>query len=98
MTEFLVLTSHHSKQPTREKVIMQAVIEAAEAAGVEKIIKKRGNVYCTGIYINYGNIKSLLYNDWEKKYSEKRIYDILMNSIRLSPGLVKRNKVVLALA
>jgi hypothetical protein len=96
--EFLVLTSQYLKQPERERIIMQAVIEAAETVGIERIIKRRGNVYCTGVYISNGEGKSLLYNDWEKNWDQKKVYDNIMASIQLSPVLGKSNQLILTIA
>jgi hypothetical protein len=96
--EFLVLTSQYLKQPERERIIMQAVIEAAETIGIERIIKRRGNVYCTGVYVSNGEGKSLLYNDWEKNWDQKKVYDNIMASIQLSPILHKNNQLILTIA
>jgi hypothetical protein len=96
--EFLVLASQYLKQPERERIIMQAVIEVAEAVGIERIIKRRGNVYCTGVYVSDEKGKSLLYNDWEKKWDQKKVYNNIMASIQLPPDLSKNNQLVLTIA
>jgi hypothetical protein len=98
LMEFLVLSSQYVKQPERERVIMQAVIEAAETVGIDRIVKRRGNVYSTGVYVNDGKGKSLLYNDWDKKWDPKRVYDSIMASIQLSPGISKKNQLILTIA
>jgi hypothetical protein len=77
---------------------MQAVIEAAEAVGIRRIVKRRGNVYCTGVYVSDGEGKSLLYNDWEKNWGEKKVYDSIMASIRFSPVRGENNQLVLTIA
>jgi len=96
--EFLVLTSQHSKQPERERIIMQAVIEAAETIGIERITKRKGNVYCTGVYVNDGEGKSLLYTDWEKNWDQKKIYNSIVTSIQPLPAPSKTNELVLTIA
>ena len=96
--EFLVLTSQYLKQPERERIIMQAVIEAAETVGIERIIKRRGNVYCIGVYISNREGKSLLYNDWEKNWDQKKVYDSIMTSIQPSPIQSKSSQLVLTIA
>jgi len=96
--EFLVLSSQYVKQPERERVIMQAVIEAAETVGIDKIVKRRGNVYSTGVYVNDGKGKSLLYNDWDKNWDQKKVYDSIMASIQLSPVIGKKNQLILTIA
>jgi hypothetical protein len=88
--EFLVLASGFVKQPERERVILEAVIEAAEEIGADRIVKRRGNVYSTGVYITDGKTKSLLYNDWDKDWDRKKIYENIMASIRFSPVLSQR--------
>jgi hypothetical protein len=96
--EFLVLSSQYVKQPERERVIMQAVIEVAETVGIERIVKRRGNVYSTGVYVNDGKGKSLLYNDWDKNWDQKKVYDSIMASIQLSPVINKKNQLILTIA
>lgn len=96
--EFLVLTSRYIRQPERERVVMQAVIEAAETVGIDRIVRRRGNVYSTGVYINNGEGKSLLYNDWEKDWDRRRVYDCIMASIQLSPVLDQRHQLVLTIS
>jgi hypothetical protein len=95
--EFLVLSSQYVKQPERERVIMQAVIEVAETVGIERIVKRRGNVYSTGVYVNDGKGKSLLYNDWDKNWDQKKVYDSIMASIQLSPVINKKNQLILTI-
>jgi hypothetical protein len=96
--EFLILSSKYVKQPEREGVIVQAVIEAAETVGIERIVKRRGNVYSTGVYVNDGKGKSLLYNDWDKNWDQKKVYDSIMASIELSPDMNKKNQLTLIIA
>lgn len=96
--EFLVLTSQHLKQPERERIIMQAVIDAAEAVGIGRITKRKGNVYCTGVYVSDGEGKSLLYNDWEKDWDQKRIFKSIVTSIQFPSVPSKRDELVLTIA
>jgi len=96
--EFLVLASRYVKQTERERIIMQAVIEAAETVGIERIVKRRGNVYSTGVYINDGKGKSLLYNDWDKNWDRKKIYERIMASIRFSPVFSGKHQLVLTIS
>ncbi len=88
--EFLVLTSDFVRQPKRERVIMEAVIEAAETIGADRIVKRKGNVYSTGVYLTDGKKKSLLYNDWDKDWDGQKIYENIMASIRFFPNLGHR--------
>lgn len=96
--ELIVITSRHAKQPEREKIVMQAVIEVAETTGIPRIIKRKGNVYCTGVYVNYGNRKLLLYNDWEKKWNTRMVSDNIMSSIHFSPALDKDHQIIITIA
>ena len=77
---------------------MQAVIEAADTIGADRIIRRRGNVYSTGVYINNESGKTLLYNDWEKELDPKRVYDIIMASIQFSFTQEQEQQLVLLLA
>ena len=61
---------------------MQAVIEAAEAVGAEKVVIRRSNVYSTGVYLKNEKGKSLLYNDWDKDWNWKKIYRKMISSIK----------------
>ncbi len=96
--EFLVLTSRYVRQGERERVIMQAVIEAAEAIGVDRIVMRRGNVYSTGVYVDDGSEKALLYNDWDRNWDRKKIYDSIMASVRSSPSLRQKRQLILTLS
>jgi len=80
--EFLVLASQQLKQPEREQIIMQAVIQAAETVGIERITKKKGNIYCTGVYLSNGETKFLLFNNWERNWNQKKIYNYIVSSIQ----------------
>jgi len=94
--EFLVLASRYIKQPERERVVMQAVIEAAEAVGAERIVMRRGNVYSTGVYLNDGGRKSLLYNDWEKNWSRRKVYENMIASLHSSPRFHHEQQILIA--
>ena len=94
--EFLVLASRYIKQPERERIVMQAVIEAAEAVGAERIVMRRGNVYSTGVYLNDGGRKSPLYNDWEKNWSRRRVYENMMASLQFPPRLRHEQQILIA--
>jgi len=95
--EFLVLTSQYLKQPERERIILQAVIELAEAVGIERIVMRRSNVYCTGVYVNNGDGKSLLYNDWEKDWDQKKIIKNMRASLQFSPDQEKNSQLILTI-
>jgi len=90
--ELLFLASRYIKQPERERVVMQAVIEAAEAIGVDRVVVRRGNVYSSGVYLKDGENKVLLYNDWDKDWDWRRIFDTMMATVRFSPNL---NQIIL---
>jgi hypothetical protein len=94
----LVLASRYIRQPERERVVMQAVIEAAEAVGIDRIVRRRGNVYSTGVYINDGKAKSLLYNDWDKDWDRRRVYDSIMASVQFSPVLDRKRQLILTIS
>jgi hypothetical protein len=90
--EFLFLASRYIKQPERERVVMQAVIEAAEAIGVDRVVMRRGNVYSSGVYLKDGENKVLLYNDWDKDWDWRRIFDTMIATVRFSPNF---NQIIL---
>jgi len=90
--EFLFLASRYIKQPEREGVVMQAVIEAAEAIGVDRVVMRRGNVYSSGVYLKDGENKVLLYNDWDKDWDWRRIFDTMIATVRFSPNF---NQIIL---
>ena len=94
--EFLVLASRYIKQPERERVVMQAVIEAAEAVGAERIVMRRGNVYSTGVYLKDAGKKSLLYNDWDKDWSRRKVYENVMASLQFSPEFHHEQQILIA--
>ena len=96
--EFLVLTSQFLRQPERERIIVQAVIELAEAVGIERIVMRRSNVYCTGVYVSKGDGKSLLYNDWEKDWDQKKIIKNMKASLQFSPIQEKNSQLILTIA
>jgi len=96
--EFLVLTSQFRKQPDRERTIMQAVIELAQDAGVERIVMRRTNVFCTGVYLSNSNGKSLLYNDWEKDWDHKKIFRNMKAKLQASPISERSNELILTVA
>lgn len=77
---------------------MQAVIEAAETMGIDRIVRRRGNVYSTGVYINDGKGKSLLYNDWDKDWDRRRVYDSIMASVQFSPVLERKRQLILTIS
>jgi hypothetical protein len=90
--EFLFLASRYIKQPERERIVMQAVIEAAEAIGVDRVVMRRGNVYSSGVYLKDGENKVLLYNDWDKDWDWRRIFDTMIATVRFSPNF---NQIIL---
>ena len=71
---------------------MQAVIEAAEAIGVDRVVMRRGNVYSSGVYLKDGENKVLLYNDWDKDWDWRRIFDTMIATVRFSPNF---NQIIL---
>lgn len=79
--EFLILSSSLTNQRNRERIIMQAVIEAAERLGIRRIIKRRCNVLSTGVYVVEQNKKKLVYNDWEKEWSQDKVLEKIMSSL-----------------
>jgi len=93
--EFLVLASRYVRQPERERVVMQAVLEAAEAVGAERVVRRRGNVYSTGVYITNGKEKRLVYNDWEKNWGWRRVYEGMMASIRFTANVQQEQMIYL---
>ena len=86
--EFLVLASRSRREYDRERKIIQAVIEASERVGVERVVFKRGDVYSTGVYLNSDEEKIIVYNDYERKWNRKRI----CQQILLSIGLESRHE------
>ena len=94
--ELLVLASRYIKQPERERVVMQSVIEAAEAVGAERIVMRRGNVYSTGVYLKDGGSKSLVYNDWEKDWSRRKVYENMLASLQFSPRFHHEQQILIA--
>jgi hypothetical protein len=93
--ELLVLSSRNIKQPKREKAVMKAVLEAADAINVDRIVMRRGNVYSTGVYLKKGEQKSLLYNDWDKDWSWKKIYNSMMTTVSFSSSLDWQHPIIL---
>lgn len=96
--EFLIITSRFIKQPERERIIMQAVIDAAEAMGVDRVVKRRGNVYSTGVYVDDGKAKALLYNDWEKNWDQQKVYESIMASMKFSPVFNQKHQLILTIS
>ena len=82
--EFLVLASRYVRKPGRERVVMQAVIEAAEALGADRVEARKGNVYSIGVYVKEGEEKALVYIDWDKEdWDWKRVYSHIVGSTRV---------------
>jgi len=97
--EFLILSSYLINQRKRERIIMQAVIEAAEKLGITRIIKRRCNVLSTGVYLVDQRGKRLLYNDWEKDWSQKKIYERIVSSLKfLKQKDAKNHEIVLTIS
>jgi len=93
--EFLVLASQFRRQPERERIVMKAVIEVAEAISADLVVKRRGNVYSTTVYLKDGKEKTLVYNDWGKNWDLKEVYSSIMSSVQLSPILGQRHQIEL---
>ena len=96
--EFLILSSCLVDQRKREQIIMQAVIEAAENFGISRIIKRRCNVLSTGVYLVDRKGKKLLYNDWEKDWNQKEIYERITSSLESLNERSKSNEVILTIS
>ena len=79
--EFLILSPSLPHQREREKIIMEAVIEAAEDMGVTRITRRRCNVLSAGVYLISNSHKRLLYNDWEKRWDAERICKHIISSL-----------------
>ncbi len=84
--EFLVLSSRSRREYERERTIIQAVIEASEKMGIERVVFKRGDVYSTGVYLNNDKEKIIVYNDYERKWNRKRICKQILLSIGFKSG------------
>jgi len=96
--EFLILSSCLVTHRKREKIIMQAVIEAAERLGIPRIVKRRCNVLSTGVYLVDRKEKRLIYNDWEKDWNRNRIYEKIMSSLESSGKKDESGELVLILS
>jgi len=96
--EFLILSSSLVNQRKREQIIMQAVIEAAENFGIPRIIKRRCNVLSIGVYLVDQKGKKLLYNDWERDWNQKEIYERIVSSLESLNERSKNNEIVLTIA
>lgn len=96
--EFLILSSCLVNQRKREQIIMQAVIEAAEKFGIPRIIKRRCNVLSTGVYLVDREGKKLLYNDWEKDWNQKEIYERITSSLGSLNRSSKSNEIILTIS
>jgi len=96
--EFLILSSHLPNQRGREKIIMQAVVEAAENWGITRIVKRRCNVLSIGVYIIDGKRKKLLYNDWGKDWSQNEIYESIVSSLRSFHKNDRSDEIVLTIS
>jgi len=81
--EFLVLSSR--SQPERERIVMSAVVEAAEALGARRIMKRRARIEGTSVYVKDGEERVLVYRDWLRNWDWKRIYDRIIASTHTSP-------------
>ena len=88
--EFLVLASRYVRKPGRERVVMQAVMEAAETLGADRVEARKGNVYSIGVYLKDGERKTLVYIDWDKEdWDWKRVYSHIVGSTRVPSILSK---------
>mgnify|MGYP000082391173 CR=1 FL=1 len=96
--EFLILSSNLENQRKREMIIMQAVIEAAEILGIKRITKRRCNVLSTGVYLVNREGKKLLYNDWEKDWKRKKIYERIVSSLKFLNENNENNEIVLTIS
>ena len=69
--EFLILSSSLISDRKRERMIVEAVIEAAEEVGITRIVKRSCNVLSTGVYILDRGEKKLVYNDWGERLGSR---------------------------
>jgi len=82
--EFLVLSSRCFRRPGRERAVMQAVMEASEDLGAERVEARRGNVYSIGVYAKEGEKKILVYIDWDRDdWNWRRIYNQIVCSLQV---------------
>ncbi len=96
--EFLILSSCLASQKERERIIMQAVVEAAEDLGVTRIVKRRCNVLSIGVYMVDRGEKRLLYNDWGKDWSQNEIYESIVSSLKTLHENVKSEEIILTIS
>ncbi len=96
--EFLILSSRLTNHRKRERIIMQAVIEAAERLGVTRIVKRRCNVLSTGVYLVDRKEKKLVYNDWEKDRDHNEIYERIVSSLKFLGKDGERDELVLVIS
>jgi len=96
--KFLILSSCLVDQRKRERIILQAVVEAAEKLGISHIVKRRCRVLSTGVYLVDERGKKLLYNDWEKDWNQHKIFESIMSSLRSLSRNVKSDELVLILS
>ena len=96
--EFLILSPALMHRRGREKIIMQAVIEAAEDMGVTRIIRRRCNVLSAGVYLVSNGHKRLLYNDWGKNWNAERIYEYIISSLNGAGDIRKSDDLILTIS
>jgi len=96
--EFLILSPSLAEHRKRERIIMQAVMEAAENLGITRIVKRRCGVLTIGVYVVDGSGKKLLYNDWEKKWGQDEIYESIMSSLRSFHNNRKSSEIILTIS
>ena len=57
--EFLVLTSQYRRHLERGRKLMRTVVEVAETVRAERVVRRGGNIYSTGVYLKDGKETSL---------------------------------------
>lgn len=95
--EFLIL-SPTLHQRGREKIIMQAVIEAAEDIGITRITRRRCNVLSVGVYLVINGHKRLLYNDWGKNWDAERICEHIISSLNGTGDIRRGDNLILTIS
>ncbi|RJS93415.1 hypothetical protein CW705_01695 [Candidatus Bathyarchaeota archaeon] len=96
--EFLILSSSLISDRKRERMIVEAVIEAAEEVGITRIVKRSCNVLSTGVYIVDGGEKKLVYNDWGKDWDQDEIYERIVSSVKTLNGKCERSDLVFVIS
>ena len=84
------MLSRRLRNPERESIILQAVLDAAGDSGSERVEVRIADVYSAGVYIKDGEEKTLAYIDWGKDWGPKKISSHLLSLTETHP-LTRRN-------